>query len=205
MTPEEGVDHERNQPAFDAVAIAASAGGVSALGRLASGLSADFGAAVLVVQHIDPRRPSLMAQILARQTTLVVSQAADGDQLQPGRMYVALPDRHLLATTDHTCALSRSALVHFVRPSADLLFESMAEAYRERSIAVVLTGTGRDGSMGLRAVKEAGGKVIVQDEATSEFFGMPSAAIETGDVDLVLALDAIAPTLVELVMPGGNA
>lgn len=102
-------------------------------------------------------------------------------------------------TEDHAISLTQTELVHFVRPSADLLFESVAASSRERAIAVVLTGTGIDGSMGVGAIKKMGGTVIAQDEETSEFFGMPSAAIHTGNVDFVLPLEEIAPALVKLV------
>jgi two-component system chemotaxis response regulator CheB len=95
--------------------------------------------------------------------------------------------------------LTQTELVHFVRPSADLLFESVAAGYRERAIAVVLTGTGSDGAQGVVAIKKTGGTVIVQDEGSSEFYGMPSAAIKTGCVDFVLGLEEIAPTLVTMV------
>jgi hypothetical protein len=91
---------------------------------------------------------------------------------------IAPPDHHVLINPDRTISLSQSALVHFVRPSADLLFESAAGSYRDKVIAVILTGSGSDGSMGVKAVKENGGTVIAQDEATSQFFGMPGAAME---------------------------
>jgi two-component system, chemotaxis family, protein-glutamate methylesterase/glutaminase len=95
--------------------------------------------------------------------------------------------------------------VHFVRPSADLLFESVAASYRDRAIAVVLTGTGSDGAMGVRAIKQMSGTVIAQDERTSEFFGMPGAAIQSGHVDFILPLDEIAVALVTLVARGKGA
>ena len=101
---------------------------------------------------------------------------------------------------DGTLSLSQTQLVHFVRPSADLLFESVAASYRERALAVVLTGTGIDGTMGVQAIKKMGGTVIAQDEPSSDFFGMPGAAIQTGSVDFILPLTAIAPTLVGLVV-----
>jgi two-component system chemotaxis response regulator CheB len=188
--------------AFDVVALAASAGGLKALSRVLSALPADFPAALVVVQHLDPRHRSLMASILAHRTRLAVKQAEDGDRLEPATAYVAPPNRHLLVNPDGTVSLAQTELVHFLRPSADPLFESVAASVRERAIAVVLTGTGRDGSMGVRAVKKMGGTVIAQDEATSEFFGMPGAAIRTGDVDLVLPLDGIPPALVSLVTTG---
>ena len=141
-----------------------------------------------------------MADIFARRTPLKVKEAEEGDQLAAGLVYTAPPNRHLLVNQDGSLSLSQSELVHFVRPSADLLFESVAATYKDRAIAVVLSGTGQDGSMGVRAIKKMGGTVIVQDEKTAEFFGMPSSAIETGTVDFVLPLDEIPQALVTLVM-----
>jgi two-component system chemotaxis response regulator CheB len=120
--------------------------------------------------------------------------------VQPGYVYVAPPDRHLLINRDRTMSLTQTELVHFVRPSADLLFESVAAAFPNRAIGVVLTGTGKDGSMGISAIKKMGGTVIAQDQGTSEFFGMPAAAIETGNVDFVLPLENISSALISLVM-----
>ena len=185
--------------AFDVVAIAASAGGLRALTSVLSGLTADFVAAVTVVQHLDPRHRSLMAELLSRQSCLPVKQAEDSDRLRSGSVYVAPPDRHLLVDADGTLSLSKAELVHFLRPSADLLFESVAASFKDRAIAVVLTGTGSDGARGLKAIKKMGGTIISQDEGTSEFFGMPSAAIQTGLVDFVLPLNEVAPALMTLV------
>jgi two-component system chemotaxis response regulator CheB len=105
----------------------------------------------------------------------------------------------LLVKSNGYLSLSNSAPVNFTRPSADRLFESLAESFHEHTIAVVLTGTGSDGAAGAQAVMQRGGKVIVQDEATSAFFGMPGAAIKAGHVDMILALDAIPMALVSLV------
>jgi two-component system chemotaxis response regulator CheB len=186
--------------AFDIVALAASAGGLNALSRVLRELPADFPAALVVVQHLDPRHRSLMAEILARRTELRVQEARQGDWLQPGQAYIAPPDRHLLVEPDGTLALTRTELVHFVRPSADLLFESVAAAYRERAIAVILSGSGSDGSMGVKAIKKMGGTLIVQDEKTAEFPGMPQAAREAAAADFVLPLAEIAPALQTLVV-----
>jgi two-component system chemotaxis response regulator CheB len=189
-------------PAFDVVAVASSAGGLQALSRLLSAVPADFPAAIVVVQHLDPRHRSLMADILSRRTPLKVKQAEEGDDLSPGTVHIAPPNKHLLVNPDGTLTLAQSELVHFVRPSADLLFESVAASYKDRAIAVVLTGTGSDGTMGVQAIKKMGGTVIAQDEATSEFFGMPGAAIQTGRVDFVLPLAEIPAALVTLVTTG---
>src|SRR5207245_355341 len=131
---------------------------------------------------------SLLVDILSRRTALHVVQAEAGDILRPGTVYIAPPDRHLLIDPGRKISLSQSELVHFVRPSADLLFESVAATCRDRAIGVVLTGTGTDATMGVRAIKKMGGTVIAQDEETSEFFGMPGAAIKTGEVDFVIRL-----------------
>jgi len=158
-----------------------------------------FPASLVVVQHLDRRHPSMLAEILGRCTPLCVKQAAEGDRLRPGTVYVAPPNQHLLVRQGGSITLSDAELVQFVRPSADLLFESVAASYRSRAIAVVLTGTGCDGAGGVRAIKQMGGWVIAQDEATSEFFGMPGAAMQTGAVDVVLPLEEIAPALAALV------
>jgi two-component system chemotaxis response regulator CheB len=187
--------------ALDVVAVAASAGGLAALSALLAALPAGFAAPIVLVQHLDPRHPSRLAEILGRRTALEVRQAEDGDRLRPGVVFVAPPDRHLVAAPGGVLALTSTERVHLVRPSADILFESVAREFGPRAVAVVLTGSGSDGSRGIRAVKAMRGAVIAQDEATSEHFSMPRASIRTGCVDLVLPLGEIAPRLVALVTP----
>jgi two-component system chemotaxis response regulator CheB len=177
--------------AFDIVAMCASAGGFNALRAVLSDLPQDFPAALVVVQHLDPRHRSIMAEA--------------GDTVQPGTVLIAPPDRHLLVNTDGSISLTQTQLVHFVRPSADLLFESVAAGYADRAVAVVLTGTGSDGAQGVSAVKKMGGTVIAEDEGSAEFAGMPAAAIRTGCVDFILPLEEIAPALVKLVVQGDEA
>ncbi len=191
-----------SRPAFDIVVFAASAGGLEALSTVLGSLPADFHAAVVVVQHLDPRHRSLIAEILGKRTRLPVAEAREGDRLRARQVYIAPPNRHVLVNADGTLVLSDSELVHFVRPSADLLFESVAGSYKDRAIGVVLTGTGSDGSMGVRAIKKMGGTVLAQDQSSSAFFGMPGAAIATGDVDFVLPVEEIADALVALVESG---
>ena len=139
-----------------------------------------------------------MAEIIGRHSKLPIHQAVHGSHVRPGHVYLAPPDHHLLINRDGSVNLTRTELVNFVRPSADLLFESVAASFGARAIAVVLTGSGRDGSMGVTAIKQRGGTVIAQDEASSEFFSMPSAAIRTGMVDFVLPLDQVAAALLTL-------
>jgi two-component system chemotaxis response regulator CheB len=190
---------KRDGPAFDIVAIAASAGGVSALTQLLARLPAELGAIVVIVQHVDPRHQSLMPQVVGRQSPLPVTHAEDGMTAAKNHVYLAPPNHHLLINRKGEVTLTDTELVNFVRPSADLMFESVAAAYGERALAVVLTGSGHDGAMGVTAIKQRGGTVVAQDEASSEFFGMPSAAIKTGAVDFILPLDDIPAKVVSLV------
>jgi two-component system chemotaxis response regulator CheB len=196
-----GIQRLAARQQFEIVAMAASAGGLAAVTHVLARLPANFGAIVVFVQHLDPRHRSLMPEIMSRRSKLPVKQAEDAMELEPGHVYLAPPDNHLLVNRNATVSLTHTELVNFVRPSADLLFESVAAAYGERAIAVVLTGTGKDGSMGVTAIKQRGGTVIAQDEASSEFFGMPSAAIRTGTVDFVLSLDEI-PGALQLLVAG---
>jgi two-component system chemotaxis response regulator CheB len=145
----------------------------------------------------------MLAPILARRSALPVEEAVDGGPVRAAAVLIAPPDHHLLANANGTISLTQTELVHFVRPSADLLFESVAAAYRERAIAVVLSGMGLDGALGVTAVKSTGGLVIAQDRH-AEFTGMPDAAVATGAVDLVLPLERIAETLVELCAAAGR-
>lgn len=184
---------------FPIVAVATSAGGLRALTEVLAALPAGFPAPVLVVQHLHPGRPSILAQILSHRTALTVKQAEEGDVPQPGTVYVAPPDRHLLVNADGTLSLSEAAAVHFLRPSADLLFESLSQSCYRRLIVVVLTGAGADGKEGIHAVKAAGGTVIAQDPATAEYDGMPAAAIRTGEVDMIVPLADVASQLSSLV------
>ena len=140
-----------------------------------------------------------MPQVIGRQTRLPVAHAEEGIKLEADHVYLAPPNQHMLINRKGTLTLTDTELVNFVRPSADLMFESVAAAYGERAIAVVLTGAGKDGSMGVTAIKKRGGTVIAQDESSSEFFSMPSAAIKTGAVDFVLSLEEIPGALATLI------
>jgi two-component system chemotaxis response regulator CheB len=128
-----------------------------------------------------------------------VRLAQEGEKAEAGAIYVAPPNHHLLVGPQGVLTLSSSELVHFVRPSADLLFESVAGTYGPRAIACVLTGTGSDGAMGASAVKSRGGTVIAEDPELAEFRGMPDAVVNAGTVDFVLPLDEIASVIRGLV------
>lgn len=184
--------------------MAASAGGLKALSVILGGLPAKFPAAIAIVMHLSPDHESLLAEILGWRTQLEVRQAHTGDVLCHSSVFVAPPNHHLLVREGGSLELSSSASekVHHARPSAEPLFASVAEVYKQNAIAVVLTGGDGDGSIGVSIIKELGGKVIAQDRPTSQDFSMPETSIKTGDVDFILPLSEIAPKLIALVGAG---
>ena len=182
---------------YHVVVVAASAGGLSALASVLEKLPAEFPVPLGVVQHVDPNHQSMVANILGRRTLLRVSQARDHDAMVGGHVYVAPPGMHMVIGPDCGVQLTQTAPVHFVRPSADVLFESAARSCGP-VIAVILTGSGSDGAAGAAVVRATGGIVIAQDQATSAFFGMPQAAIDSGVVDFILPVEEIGAALIQL-------
>lgn len=181
-----------------AIVIGASAGGVEALGVLLQALPPWFRAAVFVVLHLPADRVSLLPQLFARRCLLPVKEGEDKEAVEPGVVYLAPPDYHLLVEPDRTLALSRADPVHFSRPAVDPLFESAALAYREGLIAIVLSGASADGAEGLKQVREAGGAAWVQDPAEAASDVMPASAISRAGADLVLPVARLAQRLAEL-------
>lgn len=177
------------------VVIAASAGGLHSLGEVLGALPAEFPAPILVVQHLDPHHRSFLASILGRRTCLPVAQAYEGARALPGTVWIAPPDAHLMVRAGNRLTLGHGERVRFSRPSADVLFESAAQACAGELVAVVLSGSGSDGARGVRAVKTMGGKVIVEDPASAESRGMPAAAIGAVPPDAVLPVNRIAAAL----------
>ncbi len=181
------------------IAMAASAGGLKALSVILSGLPKDFGAAITIVMHVSPEHKSILAEILSCRTDLLVAQAHTGDVLCRSSVFVAPPNHHLVVAKGGRLKLTSAEKVHHARPSAEPLFASVARLYKTNAIAVVLTGGDGDGSTGVQIIKKKGGKVIAQDRLTSQDFSMPESSINTGDVDFILPLNAIAPKLMQLV------
>lgn len=192
-------DQESHTPggALAVVALVASAGGLAALSKVLAPLPATLPAAVVVLQHLQAGRQSLLPGILARRTALEVREAVDGALLRAGTVYVAPSGRHLGVDPDRRLRLTDTPPEEYSRPSADVLLRSLAAAGGP-VIAVVLTGRGRDGAAGALLVHQGGGTVLAQDQATSLHFGMPGAAARSGGVDQALPLDAIAPCLIGL-------
>jgi two-component system chemotaxis response regulator CheB len=183
------------------LAIGASTGGTEAIRELISGLPADAPGTV-ITQHIPRAFSSAFARRLDENCALRVQEAADGQQILAGHVFVAPGDSHLRVQrygTRYVCRLDQGALVNRHRPSVDVLFESVAQAAGARCIGVLLTGMGRDGAQGLLQMRNAGSQTIAQDEASSVVWGMPGEAVALGAAQLVLPLSAIAARLIALV------
>lgn len=179
------------------VVVGASLGGPRALAALLRALPGDFATPIAIVQHIADGFTEGLASWLGAESRLEVREARDGERLRPGHVVLAPTGRHLLVG-EGVAHLSDAPPVDTFKPSVTPLFVSAARAYGPRVCGVILTGMGRDGAEGMKAIKEAGGPTLAQDEATSAVFGMPRAAIELGAVDRVLPLDDIPRALVEL-------
>lgn len=182
----------------DLVVVGASAGGVQALRTMVQGLPDDLAAAVLVVLHIPMGAPSALAKILARSGALPANTAQHGEQILPGRIYVAPAGQHLLVDGDRI-ALSGGPTENGHRPAVDPLFRSAAQHFGPRVLGVILSGSRDDGAAGLAAVAERGGVPIVQDPETAQHRSMPCAALEKLPVEHVLPPAEIGRLVAELV------
>ena len=180
---------------FAIVGIGASAGGLEACRKLVAALPAGSGMAFILVQHLDPTHESMMVDLLAGHTSMTVRQATDGMPIEPEHLYVIPPGTYL-SVGDGALHLSHPQARHGARLPFDFLLHSLASYRGSRAVCVVLSGSGADGSLGLKAIKERGGLVVVQDPAEAAYDGMPKAAMATGAVDLVLPVAKIAEALV---------
>ena len=181
---------------YELIVIGASWGGLHALEVLLSGLPRDFETPIAIAQHraVDSGSGALSAMLGHHARREDICEPGDKDPIEPGAVYVAPPDYHLLVEPG-SFALSTDAAVQYSRPSIDVLFDSAADAYSDRLVAVILTGANEDGAYGIQRVRRRGGLTIAQDPGTAERREMPDAAIATGDVEHVVALDEIAPLL----------
>jgi two-component system chemotaxis response regulator CheB len=177
--------------------VGASWGGLEAVGTLVAGLDERCGLAIAIAQHRAPDAPAdTYIRTVQARSALPVREADDKTPIEPGNVYVAPADYHLLVD-EGRFALTLDAPVRFSRPSIDVLFESAADTYGDQVIAVVLTGANDDGCRGALRVKEAGGAVYVQDPASAERREMPDGVIGSGAADAVLTIEEIAARLNE--------
>ena len=181
----------------DIIVMGASAGGLPALNGIIKQLPHDLNAAVFIVWHVSPHSRSMLPEILSRAGKLEVKHPADGESIQPGKIYVARPDRHLLLEAGRV-RLTKGPKENRFRPAVDPLFRSAAYAYGARVVGVVLTGALDDGTAGLWAIKDRGGIAVVQDPAEAEQPSMPSSALNNVQVDYCLPISEIPPLMVTL-------
>jgi chemotaxis response regulator CheB len=188
------------EASFDLIALVASAGGLEALTVALRDLPEDLPVAVVVSQHLGGKG-SLLVDILRRRIALPVSWAEEGAPLKPGEVVVCPPRRVLEVLPDRTVILPPLSQTHNGRP-LDQMLGSVASSYGDRAVVVILTGMGKDASLGARAVREAGGTVIAQSQPSAEHPEMPGAAVAVGAVDLILPLAEIGAVLHDLVRGG---
>jgi two-component system, chemotaxis family, protein-glutamate methylesterase/glutaminase len=182
----------------DVVAIAVSTGGPTALAEVLSHLPASFPAPILLVQHMPQMFTRFLAERLNGQTSLTVKEAVDGEPIQPGVVYVAPGDYHLTvkkATGGAVAVLDQDPPQHSHRPAADVLFKSIAATFGPRGLGVVLTGMGQDGLRGSEEITRAGGRILVQDEASSVVWEMGGLVVNAGIADAVVPLAQVAGEL----------
>ncbi|AKM09440.1 chemotaxis protein CheB [Croceicoccus naphthovorans] len=177
------------------IAIGASAGGVQALSHILPPLAADFPRSIVVVVHVPPRQDNALVKLFSEKCRMQVKEAEDKEPLQPGTIYFAPPDYHVLVEGDGALALSTEEPVNHSRPAIDVLFETAADAFGPAVTGIVLTGANHDGANGARAIEDAGGVVLIQDPATAEMAAMPEAAVEACRDAAIMTLDEIAASL----------
>jgi two-component system chemotaxis response regulator CheB len=180
---------------IDLVVIGGSAGAIDVLRQVLPRLTAGFKPTVAIVIHLPPEGPLVLHELLAGPDTPPMKVAEDKEPLAPGTIYFAPPDYHLLIESGRTFALSIDPRVQYARPAIDVLFESAAEAFRERMMGVILSGANADGAAGLKAVADAGGLTVVQSLDSAEMIAMPAAALQAAPGSLELNVDALAELL----------
>ncbi|MCK9616844.1 MAG: chemotaxis protein CheB [Lentimicrobiaceae bacterium] len=183
---------------YKAVVIGSSAGGLDALKVLLTTLPATFRLPILIVQHQSPHSNNFLSRYLDEIAMVKVKEADEKEKINPGIVYLAPPNYHMLVEDDETISLSVEEKVNYARPSIDVLFESAAYVFKSSLIGIVLTGANNDGSLGLKTVKDFGGLTIVQDPATAYVDTMPRSAINSTSVDHILPLEQIGNLLVKL-------
>lgn len=179
------------------IGIGASAGGLEALIGVIRTLPAELPCAIIVAQHLSPTHRSLLPQLLARDSRMHIEEARDGQPLQSGVAYIAPANTHITVRQNHL-HLEQPEAAHTPKPSVDVLFQSIAQAFGSRAIGVILSGTGHDGAIGVAAIHAGGGQVLAQD-ASAKYSGMPQAAINTRQVTAVLPPEQIGAALATLV------
>ncbi len=183
---------------YEAIVIGVSSGGMNAMKTMFPLLPKEFNIPIIIVQHISANSENLWIRLLNDKSNLEIKEADEKEKIEHGKIYIAPPNYHLLVEKNKTFSLSIDERVNFARPSIDVLFESAAEAYNNKLIGVILTGSNNDGTKGLKLIKEYGGLTIAQDPSTAESSFMPASAIAAMQVDYILSLEGIINLLIKL-------
>jgi two-component system chemotaxis response regulator CheB len=183
---------------YEAIVIGVSSGGMNALKIIFSALPVDFNTPIIIVQHLGAHSDSQWIKLLNEKSLLDIKEADEKENVEKGKIYIAPPNYHLLIEKDKTFSLTIDERVSFARPSIDVLFESAAEAYKNKLIGIVLTGSNNDGTEGIKRIKECGGLAIIQDPKTAESPYMPKSAIAAILPDYILSLENIVELLIKI-------
>ena len=183
---------------YEAIVIGVSSGGMKAMKIIFSHLSKGFKTPIIIVQHISAHSDSNWIQLLNDAYNVDIKEADEKELIENGKVYFAPPNYHLLIEKDKTFSLTIDERVNYARPSIDVLFESAAEAYKNKVIGIILTGSNNDGTNGIKRIQECGGLAIVQDPKTAEAAYMPISAISAIQPDYILSLEDIIKLLIKL-------
>ena len=183
---------------YEAIVIGVSSGGMNAMKIIFSQLPNEFGIPIIIVQHIGSHSENMWIKLLNERSNIELIEAEEKEKIERGKVYIAPANYHLLIERDKTFTLTIDERVNYARPSIDVLFETAAEAYQNKLIGVVLTGSNNDGTKGLQRIKECGGLTIVQDPDTAESYYMPASAIASFLPDHILPLEEIVKLLIEI-------
>jgi two-component system chemotaxis response regulator CheB len=183
---------------YEAIVFGVSSGGMNAMKVIFSLLPKNFSTPIIIVQHIGARSDSQLIKLLNGISNLSIKEADEKEKIEKGNVYIAPPNYHLMIERDKTFSLTIDERVNYARPSIDVLFESAADAYKDKLIGVILTGSSSDGSLGFKKIKEYGGLTIAQDPKTAESGYMPASAIAMVQMDFILSLDEIIKLLIKI-------
>ena len=190
---------------YEAIVIGVSFGGMNALKFIFSALPAGFTSPIIIVQHVSAHSDNEWIKLLNEKSNLTIKEADEKEKIERGKVYIAPANYHLLIEWDKTFSLTIDERVNFARPSIDVLFESAAEAYKNKLIGVILTGANNDGAKGIKRIKEYGGLAIIQDPETAESSTMPASAIaaclygrQAIEPDYILSLEKIVQLLIKI-------
>src|ERR1035437_7782857 len=173
---------------YEAIVIGVSSGGMNVMKIMFSLLPKNFNTPIIIVQHISPRSDNQWIKLLNEKSNLPIKEADEKEKIEKGNVYIAPPNYHLLIEKNKTFSLTIDERVNFARPSIDVLFESAAEAYKNKLIGIVLTGSNNDGTNGIKRIKECGGLTIIQDPETAESAYMPKSALDAIQPDYILSI-----------------